>query len=111
MLLMVFMAVTSCGSAELIAVSSLLTYDVYKTYVHPQASGEEVRIYGCLDVQVYLPTLCVWDMHRPIDQAITPRGLKWVIQTKPLNDDEHTHTQHDNRSSASRAAAWWALGW
>lgn len=43
MLLMVFMAVTSCGSAELIAVSSLLTYDVYKTYVHPQASGEEVR--------------------------------------------------------------------
>ena len=50
MLLMVFMAVTSCGSAELIAVSSLLTYDVYKTYVHPQASGEEVRIY---DVWMY----------------------------------------------------------
>lgn len=43
MLLMVFMAVTSCGSAELIAVSSLLTYDVYKTYVHPDATGEEVR--------------------------------------------------------------------
>lgn len=45
MLLMVFMAVTSCGSAELIAVSSLLTYDVYKTYVHPAATGEEVRTY------------------------------------------------------------------
>ncbi len=42
MLLMVFMAVTSCGSAELIAVSSLLTYDVYRTYFHPQASSDEI---------------------------------------------------------------------
>jgi len=42
MLLMVFMAVTSCGSAELIAVSSLLTYDVYKTYLRPNASGDEL---------------------------------------------------------------------
>lgn len=42
MLLMVFMAVTSCGSAELIAVSSLLTYDVYKTYLRPGASGAEL---------------------------------------------------------------------
>jgi hypothetical protein len=43
MLLMVFMAVTSCGSAELIAVSSLLTYDVYRTYINPAATGEQVR--------------------------------------------------------------------
>lgn len=42
MLLMVFMAVTSCGSAELIAVSSLLTYDVYKAYLRPNASGDEL---------------------------------------------------------------------
>ena len=41
-MLMVFMAVTSCGSAELIAVSSLLTYDVYKTYFRPNASGDEL---------------------------------------------------------------------
>ena len=42
MLLMVFMAVTSCGSAELIAVSSLLTYDVYKAYLRPNATGDEL---------------------------------------------------------------------
>ena len=45
MLLLLFMAVTSSTSAELIAVSSLLTFDVYKTYVQPQASNTQlVRI-------------------------------------------------------------------
>jgi urea-proton symporter len=38
----VFMAVTSCGSAELIAVSSLLTYDVYRAYINPRATGAQV---------------------------------------------------------------------
>jgi urea-proton symporter len=37
--LLVFMAVTSAMSAELIAVSSIFTYDIYQTYFHPQASG------------------------------------------------------------------------
>ena len=35
---MVFMAVTSSGSAELIAVSSLFTYDVYRTYINPKVN-------------------------------------------------------------------------
>lgn len=35
MLILLFMAVTSSTSAELIAVSSLLTFDVYKTYFKP----------------------------------------------------------------------------
>ena len=35
---MLFMAVTSSGSAELIAVSSLFTYDVYRTYINPEVS-------------------------------------------------------------------------
>ena len=39
-LTMLFMAVTSAGSAELIAVSSLITYDVYRTYRNPNASGK-----------------------------------------------------------------------
>ena len=38
LLIVLFMAVTSCASAELIAVSSLLTFDVYKTYLKPSAS-------------------------------------------------------------------------
>ncbi|KAF2435442.1 urea active transporter [Tothia fuscella] len=38
-LLLVFMAVTSAMSAELIAVSSIFTYDVYQTYFNPKAPG------------------------------------------------------------------------
>lgn len=40
MLILLFMAVTSSTSAELIAVSSLLTFDVYKTYYRPNTSSE-----------------------------------------------------------------------
>jgi Na+/proline symporter len=35
-LLMIFMAVTSAMSAELIAVSSIFTYDIYQGYINPQ---------------------------------------------------------------------------
>lgn len=42
MLLLLFMAVTSRTSAELIAVSSLLTVDVYKIYIRPQATNDEL---------------------------------------------------------------------
>jgi SSS family transporter len=41
-LTMLFMAVTSAGSAELIAVSSLVTYDLYRTYKNPNASGKQL---------------------------------------------------------------------
>lgn len=41
-LVMLFMAVTSAGSAELIAVSSLITYDVYRTYKNPAATGKQL---------------------------------------------------------------------
>lgn len=39
LLTMLFTAVTSAGSAELISVSSLVTYDVYRTYFNPSATG------------------------------------------------------------------------
>lgn len=41
-LLIVFMAVTSAFSAQLIAVSSILTYDIYNTYINPSASGKRL---------------------------------------------------------------------
>jgi Na+/proline symporter len=41
-LILVFMAVTSASSAEFIAVSTLWTYDVYKTYMKPTASGRSL---------------------------------------------------------------------
>ncbi len=41
--IVVFMAVTSSGSAELVAVSSLVSYDVYRTYINPKATGKQVN--------------------------------------------------------------------
>ncbi|URD96286.1 Sodium:solute symporter family [Musa troglodytarum] len=42
LLTMLFMAVTSAGSAELVAVSSLCTYDIYRTYINPDATGMQI---------------------------------------------------------------------
>lgn len=55
LLTMLFMAVTSAGSSELIAVSSLCTYDVYRTYINPNANGKQILkvsravilVFGC----------------------------------------------------------------
>lgn len=41
-LLLVFIAVISSFNSELIAVSSILTYDVYRTYVDPKATGKRL---------------------------------------------------------------------
>ena len=43
-LIMLFMAVTSTGSAEQIAVSSLFAYDVYREYFNREATGKDVRL-------------------------------------------------------------------
>ncbi|KAL4806902.1 Sodium:solute symporter family-domain-containing protein [Aspergillus unguis] len=40
--LMIFMAVTSAFSAQLIAVSSILTYDIYQAYIEPAAKGQRL---------------------------------------------------------------------
>ncbi|XP_050264614.1 urea-proton symporter DUR3-like isoform X1 [Quercus robur] len=42
LLTMLFMAMTSAGSSELIAVSSLCTYDIYRTYINPEADGKKI---------------------------------------------------------------------
>lgn len=41
-LVMIFMSVTSATSAELIAFSSITTYDIYRTYLNPKASGKNL---------------------------------------------------------------------
>ncbi|KAI0475764.1 solute symporter family transporter [Xylariaceae sp. FL0804] len=61
MLLLLFMAVTSATSAELIAVSSLVTFDVYKTYLRRGAtSAELVRVshYGIVIYALVLAAFC-----------------------------------------------------
>ncbi|KAJ3033959.1 hypothetical protein HDV00_005621 [Rhizophlyctis rosea] len=40
-LILVFMAVTSAASSELIAVSSICTYDIYRTYINPHANSKQ----------------------------------------------------------------------
>jgi len=42
LLILLFLAVTSASSAELIAVSSILTYDIYKKYINPHATEAQV---------------------------------------------------------------------
>ncbi|KAJ3743138.1 Na+/solute symporter [Lentinula detonsa] len=53
LLLVVFMAVTSAASAELIGVSSLFSYDIYRTYFRPRAEGPEI-------VKVSHYFICFW---------------------------------------------------
>ncbi|OJK00996.1 hypothetical protein ASPACDRAFT_117653 [Aspergillus aculeatus ATCC 16872] len=40
--IMIFMAVTSAFSAQLIAVSSIFTYDIYQGYINPEAEGKRL---------------------------------------------------------------------
>lgn len=61
MLLLLFMAVTSSTSAELIAVSSLITFDVYKTYIKPDATSTQlVRVshFGIIIYSLVLAAFC-----------------------------------------------------
>jgi Na+/proline symporter len=60
MLLLLFMAVTSSTSAELIAVSSLLTFDVYKTYLRPQATNDELVRVSHYGIIIYAVTLAAY---------------------------------------------------
>lgn len=41
-LVMLFMAIVSTGSAESIAVSSLVAYDIYREYFNPNATGNQI---------------------------------------------------------------------
>jgi Na+/proline symporter len=55
-LIMLFMAVTSTGSAEQIAVSSLFAYDVYRAYINKKATGSDVRLLFWISASVMLTT-------------------------------------------------------
>lgn len=65
LLLTLFMAVTSSSSSELIAVSSILTFDVYKTYFVPNATSEQLifvsHIMICVFACVMATFACIWN--------------------------------------------------
>lgn len=60
LLAVLFMTVTSCASAELIAVSSLLTFGVYKTYVEPKATPSQLIFVSHVTICVYSLTMAVF---------------------------------------------------
>jgi len=59
------MAVTSCASAELIAVSSILTFDIYKTYIRPNAAPSSLITVSHYMICVFGLTMaifaCIWN--------------------------------------------------
>jgi len=50
---MLFMAITSTGSAEGIAVSSLVAYDIYKGYINKAADGKKVLLVSRIVILVF----------------------------------------------------------
>merc|ERR1712084_107896 len=52
-LVMLFMAIVSTGSAESIAVSSLVSYDIYRQYINPQATGKQILIVSRVVIVVF----------------------------------------------------------
>ncbi|KAF5527919.1 putative urea active transporter 1 [Colletotrichum aenigma] len=52
-LLMTFMAVTSTFSAQILAVSSILTFDIYRVYFNKKAGNKEVIRWGHLGVVLF----------------------------------------------------------
>ncbi|CAG7960760.1 unnamed protein product [Penicillium salamii] len=59
-LVLLFMAVTSSTSAELIAVSSLLTFDVYKTYYRPDTDSQTLVKVSHWGIALYALVLAVF---------------------------------------------------
>ncbi|KAI0321050.1 Na+/solute symporter [Amylostereum chailletii] len=74
-LLVVFMAVTSAASAELIAVSSLFSYDVYKEYIKPNITGPEIVRVSHLAIAVWAIWMGCWAVI--LNKASIDLG--WVI--------------------------------
>ncbi|KIW95404.1 uncharacterized protein Z519_03988 [Cladophialophora bantiana CBS 173.52] len=60
LLITLFMAVTSCASAELIAVSSILTFDIYKAYIKPNATPSNLIFMAHVNVAVFGLTMAIF---------------------------------------------------
>jgi hypothetical protein len=52
-LIMLFMAIVSTGSAESIAVSSLCAYDIYREYINPEATGAQILMVSRVVIVVF----------------------------------------------------------
>ncbi|KAH7907163.1 Sodium:solute symporter family-domain-containing protein [Hygrophoropsis aurantiaca] len=65
MLILLFMAVTSAASSEMIATSSILTFDIYQIHFRPNASPESLVRVSHIMVAVWALTMsctaCLWN--------------------------------------------------
>ncbi|KAJ9380295.1 hypothetical protein DTO063F5_6742 [Paecilomyces variotii] len=65
LLITLFMAVTSSSASELIAVSSILTFDIYKVYIKPSASPKELifvsHVMICIFGVIMAVFACIWN--------------------------------------------------
>ena len=74
MIIMLFMAITSTGSAECIAVASLWAYDVYRQYINKNATGAQILLQSRIVV-------CVWALVMAVASIVLWQigvGLGWV---------------------------------
>merc|ERR1719387_364722 len=73
---MLFMAITSTGSAEGIAVSSIIVYDIYKTYINPKATGAQILFVSKVVIVVFGSLMGL------LSVALNHMGLNlgWVYQ-------------------------------
>lgn len=57
-LIMLFLAVTSAFSAELVATSTIFTYDIYRTYFRPNASSKRLVWMSHMIMVAYMVVVC-----------------------------------------------------
>lgn len=57
-LVLVFLAVTSSFNAELVATSSIFTYDIYRTYFRPEAKGKHLIWMSHICMIAYAAIIC-----------------------------------------------------
>jgi Na+/proline symporter len=97
------MAVTSAASAELIAVSSIFTYDVYRAYIKPGANGKQVVKFSHMAVVSFgllMGVLAVILHYIGIDLGYL-YSLMGIISSPAVVPIAFTLTWHKQTSSAA----------
>ena len=82
-IVMIFMAVTSSGASEMLAVSSLFTFDIYRRYINPKVTKPS-PVFKML-VQLLLSSCSLWDT----GSAVGCVSAKF--ETRLHVPDEHRH--------------------
>ena len=59
MIIMLFFAIASTGSAECIAVSSLVVYDIYRKYFNPNATNDDIMKWSRVVTTVFGIGICI----------------------------------------------------